>query len=336
MDAEPTIDGATAVIGSRTDDDIAADPVEHAATYATEAPALAAFLNDPDLEHTAAVFQENDRRAGIAQKEFKAAANRVNVAVVVTAVASAALPLCPVETVFIVLGLCAALGGAVATYYLRQLNAGNLLREWMKYRAKAESHRLAYFNRVTRPLTGDQAGDRALRLLRLEYFRRYQLDHQDDYYRRAGCRHDRSAKKTLKLGGFAAALSGCMGVIATGVGIKFGPEGASLAVLAVFGAALAGYATTREETNQDKRNAERYERTAEVLGELRKRLDPVRKAVAAGDDEALSLFVTVVHEQLSLEHRQWLEDFDGSASALTELEARLAQYTESPASGSAP
>ena len=50
----------------------------------------------------------------------------------------------------------------------------------------------------------------------------------------------------------------------------------------------------------------------------------MRAAVASGSREALSLFVAAVHEQLSVENRQWLDAAESTQSALVKLAEALA------------
>jgi hypothetical protein len=102
------------------------------------------------------------------------------------------------------------------------------------------------------------------------------------------------------------------------------PEVASIATFAVVGSAISSFASSKEATNQDRRNAERYARTSEALERIESRLDDVREAVAAGSHEALRRFVKAVHEQLSLEHRQWLEGAEAISEDLAALEEALA------------
>ncbi len=68
----------------------------------------------------------------------------------------------------------------------------------------------------------------------------------------------------------------------------------------------------REAVGQDRRNAERYGRTYELLRELDRRLDLVREAVLSFGNAPLLDYVLAINEQLSLEHRQWL----GQTSAI--------------------
>ena len=49
----------------------------------------------------------------------------------------------------------------------------------------------------------------------------------------------------------------------------------------------------------------------------------MREGLAAGRAELLPKFVAAVHEQISLEHRQWLEDTKALDAAAKELQSAL-------------
>ncbi len=87
---------------------------------------------------------------------------------------------------------------------------------------------------------------------------------------------------------------------------------------------MAAYAATREAVNQDRRNAERYGRTLGSLEILRAKLDDVRGGVLAGSQAVLDDYVAAVHEQLSLEHREWLSGAESTRSAIGKLDETLA------------
>jgi hypothetical protein len=190
----------------------------------------------------------------------------------------------------------------------------------MTARARAETKRLSYFSHIVN--TSVQPLDRQLELLKLEYFRRYQLDLQLAYYKTRRSEHRDSAERTLGISAgsvlVAAIASGAAGVLGA-----LRSEWAALGSVAVFGAALQAFAASRESINQDRRNAERYENTAQALQGLRERLDDVRLGIAAGSPSVLGAYVAAVHDQLSLEHRQWLEGAENMQVAVARLEKAL-------------
>jgi hypothetical protein len=192
----------------------------------------------------------------------------------------------------------------------------------MRLRANAETQRLSYFGEIgAAPATA--APDVALDALRLEYFRRYQLDVQRNYYRERGRRHQADADRTLNAGSYAAFLS-TLASIGAGVGGAFNGVLTAAGAIGVLAAAVAGFANAREAMSQDRRNAERYDRTGEALDGLYARLDEVRSAVSSGNQKALVEYVAAVNDQISLEHRQWLEGAAATKEAMARLDQALA------------
>ena len=127
---------------------------------------------------------------------------------------------------------------------------------------------------------------------------------------------------TIGMAGFFNAAAGMLGA--------WRPEYAAIAALAVVAQSVASKIASGEAISQDARNGERYRRTRKSLTGLAGKLDEVRAAVARGNDKALAAFVESVHEQLSLEHRQWVETAKGADAAtqrlLSELEKTQAQF----------
>jgi hypothetical protein len=101
------------------------------------------------------------------------------------------------------------------------------------------------------------------------------------------------------------------------------PKWAGLAAFALIAQAFAAKITNTEAINQDNRNSERHERTRSVLIHLSEKLDQVRKGVLAGNKEIFLSFVQAVQDQLSLEHRQWLEYSDERISTIGKFEKQL-------------
>ena len=329
-DAE-VVKRAVEAIGAGRPDDFILAPSTHAEELAGRAPALAALLRTGKVATLARQYERRDRDAGEAQTRFKEAMRWANAAVLATGVLGASIMVAGILEearddgdlwpLLLVLGLCALVSGALASMWLFRAREGNLVEAWMSGRAHAESARLEYFATLVRLENGPS--DPPLGLLKLEYFRRYQLDVQLAYYDQRGRQHRQSADRTLTIGGFAAALaavaSGSAGIVAS-----IEAPWAALAALGVIGTALAAFAATREAVNQDRRNAERYGRTLSALEILRGRLDDVRGGVLAGSQAVLEEYVAAVHEQLSLEHREWLSGAESTRSAIGKMDETLA------------
>jgi hypothetical protein len=76
---------------------------------------------------------------------------------------------------------------------------------------------------------------------------------------------------------------------------------------------------------QHRRNEELYGKTNDALAELEGKLDEVRAATVKGDRESVKQFVAAVHEQLSLEHKQWLDAAENTEASLANLDKALAE-----------
>jgi conflict system pore-forming effector with SLATT domain len=225
---------------------------------------------------------------------------------------------------FVTLGCCGIASGAVGSMWLFEIRQGSLFQAWMNRRARAEAERVRYFELVTQAAANSPTSEIPLPLLQLEYFRRYQLDVQRTYYRRRGQAHKQAADRLLTLGAHAAGL----GSLATGfAGILGGvlkPQWGSLAGLATVAAAFSAFTATSEALSQHRRNEELYGKTNEALAEFEGKLDEVRAAAANGDRESVTQFVAAVHEQLTIEHKQWLDVTENTATSLANLDKALA------------
>lgn len=330
-----TSERAVHVIGEQQDGDYILSPVAHAELYEEGAPRLSEALSGSALQTIAVQFERLDREAGSAQASYKSTMNRANVAVLVAAVLGAFMMAAEILSAKYAalhlgvpsLGVGAAIASALGAMWIYRARQGRLLEAWMSQRAAAETARLEYFAALTR-LREDAEPDPELLALKLEYFRRYQLEMQIQYYAARRRDHRRSAERSARLGGIAVALA----ALATGVGGIIGASDGSwsaLGVLGVMGAALGAYAGAREAMNQDRRNAERYGRTLVALEKLKARIGDVRKAAAAGNASAVEEYVAAVNDQISLEHRQWLEGGEGARDALARLEKALAAPDQS-------
>jgi hypothetical protein len=326
------IAAAREIIGADASSDYVMAPTEHARLYQSSAPDLAEVLRSSEVEVAARQYTERDAAALSAQTEFRTAYRRARTAVFIAGIAAAALMVAGVlsgalseawsRTLLVGASIIGVVGGALAGLWIRRIGDGRLLETWMTRRAAAETERLRYFELITKRAQLNEP------LLQLEYFRRYQLDVQRAYYRTRSQQHRADANRAVahSSGGIALASvgNGLAGVLA----LTLSSAWAAIAGLGLLGQAFATAVENSEATSQDRRNAERYDRTRESLDQLYALLDKVRAATAAGDLEALHSFVDSVNDQLSLEHRQWLEEFGAASQAVTRLQTVLEQYQE--------
>src|SRR5215469_4057823 len=341
MNGEELIEAAKTTIGAGEKDDYSLTLTTHAASLEVKAPVLCKILRGSRLKTSATEFERKDLEAKKAQSVFKKVAGKANWAVFVTSCLSAALLVVvafdsKAQALFVTLGCCGIVAGALGTLWLFEVRQGDLFQTWMNRRARAEAERLSYFELATQAGEDSQGSGMPLSLLQLEYYRRYQLEVQRRYYLQRSQDHKRAADGMLTLSAYAAGL-GALAIGFAGIlGGVLGPKWACLAGLATVASALSTFASTKEALSQDRRNEELYSKTNDALAELEGKLDEVRDAAAKGDRESLKQFVAAVHEQLSLEHRQWLDAAQNTEASLANLDKALAQAKSKPVDANKP
>jgi SMODS and SLOG-associating 2TM effector domain 1 len=312
-------------IGVHKSGDYRLAPLAHAALYVQLSPELSNLLRSGPPAATALAYERADKAAIEAQASYKKWMTSASIAIFITAVLSAASmaaaiwwPLALPQEFWWgrALAACAAVSAAFGMFSLYKLREGELLEGWMSARATAETHRLGYFSAIASFASKKNQSD--CLMLVLEYFRRYQLDLEMNFYSIRAAEHKKSANFTVTLGAIGAALAAISGTVSATA------PSAILGSLSVLGAATGAFAVSREQMNQDRRNAERYGRTWDALNGLYGRLDEVRTAAAQGNGDAVTEFVAAVNDQISLEHRQWLEASESNKAAMARLEAALA------------
>ena len=297
-------------------------PLAHAEQLREKAPSLASLLEEARIRTVAESYQVADREAGEAQRRFQSLSSRARWCVFVAACFTGSLLavgnladwLGAWQTALaVVLSVGGMASGVLAGIWLNQIGSGKLLERWMEKRAGAETQRLKYFSRVTEP-----SDDLETRVLQLEYFRRFRLDVQRTYYLKRGQDHRAASEGAVSMSSWS------MGGVALADGLVLqGIEWAGIAAVGVAAQAFSSLVANREAVGQDTRNSERYERTWKTLQGLSERLDDVRRATAGGNKDTLPQFVEAVHEQLSLEHRQWLKGGEEISSAVARLTETL-------------
>ena len=336
FDAAKLIADAERIIGREDRQDYQLEPTRFADCFRGSAEEFSAVLAHAALVESAGRYEQRNAQAKANQQVFKRLSGRATLAIFIATVTAAGLTgyaasLSPGvfsarDPIALLLGILALASGGYAAMLLSQINGGRYLTRWMSSRAAAETERLGYFNRLVALVTTSHAAHPYILLLALELFRRYQLALQQVYYTERARDHRESMDKSVKLGSIAA---GMLALCSGGAGILgyFEPGLLPLASVGLIGSALATVASRREEINQDERNAERYDRTADVLSHLRERHTDVQRAVARGNTSVLVDYVNAVHEQLSLEHRQWLAQAEAIESALAKLTQSLKDAT---------
>jgi hypothetical protein len=276
-------------------------------------------------------YEERDKDANVSQAEFKRVFNRSNITVLLTAILIALILalgiLAPsARALLIGLGIASVITGALAAYDLNTLKQGKLLGAWMSNRALAETARLEYFNIVARSTAAASTPESLVELFKLEYFRRFQLDVQRNFYGERSRELWQKAKQILSISGLAIAGAALVTGLAGSLNF-WRPKVAALAALGTVFTALSSFAANHEGVYQNQRNAERYARTGEALEGIAAKLDDVRAGVQQAGQEPLMGFIEAVHEQLSLEHRQWLGQQTEAENAFTRLQDTLTKIS---------
>lgn len=338
--SEASLKKARERLKEETPYDYLIEPTKHAAAYAEDIPELTKLLQADAVKVIAEAFETANERAVERQSKYRKYASWANRLVAMTAVLGASVTAAVtlsgqagenMQNILVpVLSMLAALTAAAAAFLLNLLNGARYLRRWMEARAMAETERLAYFKMVTSPQKITEGTvDPGVYLLSFWYFLRHQYRVQTKYYSDRSRDCESSANRSLLLAAAAAALAMLSSLLVPALSATIGIWVALFGIVTVLGTALSGYATARESMNQDQRNAERYERTGHILTKLGARIGQVEAAIGRGNVAVLSDFVDAVHEQLSLEHRQWLEAAEGATAAVQRLDEVLRAETGS-------
>lgn len=318
-------------IGDGSPYDYKIEPSKFHEIFGQISPKLSEILQHSSFQEKAKRYENFDKLAIKEQSKFKRSAFEATLAICLSAASGSVLTglslsqfgpmLC--TAILFSLGFISAGGGAWAAFRLYQIRHEKLLELWMTSRAKAETERLSYFNSVSRYLVKKYSADTSVLLFFVFMFKRYQLEVQRIYYKCRSDDHRQSLTITSRIGGAAAVLlvvgSGGFGMIGA-----FVPKVLPFAALGTIGAAIAAFASRREEINQDERSYERYTRTSDILSQIAEMHDDVVSIVASGHSaDVIIKYVAAVNDQLSLEHRQWTSDSSEMSSALSALEESL-------------
>lgn len=310
-------------------------PRDHAARLPREAGALKRVLERDSIQDIMQRFAEDDAVAVAAQKAYKSAGHWGLRFATLAALIGALflLPLDvwlgePVRVVALVLQYAALAGAVIASQYLIWRRPFDT---WMKARGKAEISRVTLFDTVMEAEESAASGELPLLPLKLEYFRRYQLSVQKNYYAGQGAKHARAAGATrgwqvmsiiVTLAAFLIIAAGVLnGVAASGVPLHpmlqqlidavqvLRPPWSDRALLAagIISSSLYSFAASRSLMNLDERNASRYLTNAENLAYLSDAgLEQARLAAAEGRSEDVYRFVSEIEGLVSSEHKEWV------------------------------
>ena len=322
---------ARTALGGESVSDWQLTPSTHAGKFHAEAGALARVLRAPELNEIVQSFEQEDRLAVAKQASYKFYAGWSAILSLIAVLFVAILIVLQPTGVFpslLVQALVLTQGVALATSFIFSLILAHtgLFASWMAHRANAEFWRIDYFARVMDADEQHRENELPLLPLQLEYFCQYHLDVQRLYYTKRGQQHARVVLFGTVLRWLALVLVAVTAAltIANGIGVDWqsllfgqGLYFSSLTTefqqrmfisLSTTGAALQGWLAARDLMNQDARNSVRYAATRENLEALTQRpLEEARSAAASGDQSSVLHFSALVNEQISSEHREWID-----------------------------
>ena len=228
------------------------------------------------------------------------------------------------------LGFFGLLIGGYAAALLYELNAGDLARDWMQSRARAEQLRSEYFDRlVAHAATADSRTQDAA----LDLVTKHLLQDQLNYFAKRGKRHEAAAGHWLRLAAFATGVAS-VGVAAGGmVGAVGGPWLLAVAALGAIGTAVVSFATSQEAIGQERERAQRFRNDVDALELVARQIDDVRGAIGRGSAEALVTFTAAINQQLALELGRFLEGGESIRASITKLSQQIEKSREGKEDG---
>ncbi len=316
MNIKELILKAEKLVGEQSPTDYVLQSGNHFKEFEENAPELADILKSSKLESIKEEYDTWNERALDYQRKFRKWSRYANWFAFLTVLFTASILVVttiPMDEFYLDSGIITF--SALSVIFsistgaaLRLIKTGNILHLWMSGRASAETLRIDYFNQLVQ--YNINSNNVFLSLLKLEYFRRYQLDVELAYYTVRSKQNQLMANKTLSYSTWL--MAGATLAIAVGSFLGVGTQYTFLTAitsLAIICQALSSKISNSAAFNQYGKNAENFERTRSSLAQIRGKLDDVRELVANGNNKALVEFASLVNDQISLEHRLWIDTF---------------------------
>ena len=308
---------AVEAIGEYQPQDWHLDPRSHAQRMTREAGPLQKLLQGSRVHVILEQYEAANAKAGEYQAEYKrygrweiylgSAAAIIGAVILYLASVDSGEPGLPRTGLLIAQGIC--LAGAIAVKY--KLSHSALYAQWQQQRTRAETSRIELFETTCglaeHPLPPSVAeNELPLLPLQLEYFLRYQLQVQLNYYHKRGRQHAEAARRFVNIGAGITFLTAVAASLA-GLSTELGDWVSSAAIVGLVAPILLAAQSSLSRLNQDERNAARYAITHDHLLNLKKESDPVRRAAEAGNQEEVFRFIRSVNDVISVEHTEWKE-----------------------------
>lgn len=307
-------------------------PKHHAEGLPPAAGALKRVLERADLRKLSTRYQEADVSAKSLQARYKHI-GRLGLYAATVATLVGAFFLLPLDSwlanpVRSSIQALQIVGLIVAFFAARFLAFAKPFNAWMQKRAEAEIARVELFNRIVHADEAAHGEEIPLLPLKLEYFRRYQLDVEQRYYRGRGKQHANASWRNNRTLNVSTLITVVVVLLAILLGIKtldsweftlpewlvaFSEQltgrqtNRVMLALGVTASALYGLGISRSLMDLDERNASRYETTAKNLEFLAEtKLPAAREAAASNDAQSVYNFVQEVQSLISSEHQEWI------------------------------
>jgi hypothetical protein len=313
-----TTRAAIAALGPASGDDWKLDPKVHVARMTPDATALARVLHTREVETAGRLFEAEDKAATSHQKHFRllgSSANRARFlaillgSIFVLPFAAKADPKLAMAFLFLqFLALFVALAAPIWLAWRKPAE------RWRAARSNAEYARIGLFEAALAPAGETGAGDLPLLPLQLEYFRRYQLDVQRQYFRA-------KEQQVVKAGNRTRAAMTVYWALLLGAGIAAAYNAAALfnyvkglddnmrpifLALGTVASGLFSAIAAHALMNLDHRTPRPYKLMADFLDkQAGAPLQRARDAAVLGDRKPMLELVKSVHDEISAEHRAW-------------------------------
>lgn len=233
-----------------------------------------------------------------------------------------------------------AQGSAIAIAFAAiALSIGvNFYGKWRKARARAEFAKGSYFHLlVHETIEPENPGHIPSILQKLEFMRRYRLEHQHAYMATKVADHEKGEGRRRLLLYVAASLallvalpvlakflselgySQTADALSAIASTLFGPDIALAQYFLALGVIAAGLEATIENyfrIEQDLRFAAHFRNTGRELEALGAELATVRRKMADGDDQAATNWLIKLENVLFKEHERWLDAHGGAGDPL--------------------
>ena len=307
---------AQEIIGKQQENDWILDPKNHAEQLPDEADSLKKILNSSRVKVLQKRYERHNAKAIISQKTYLNQSKRRIFASTASVIFGAYIlysqggELKMDDKITWLLSAIEMVLLAATSYYHFILKNSKGYEDWMNSRAAAENTRVNYFFAVTKAKT-KQPDDNQLLKLQLEYFRRYMLDVQLNYYDGRGKQHNKHAKKYTLFAAIIVALTTVTTAIVTKLNTVTDPTADTTSIVTLFvfiGAVFAALNSMQSQLSmlgEDQRNARRYESVYYQLLDLSGELDTVREAAEQNNRTLVDDFIARTNEVIALENQEW-------------------------------